>query len=281
MTGIKDMDLTRHLHWAEHLRGLRPNTIRTRRAVLNRLRVVIDTPLREAHIGHLMAWETEVVSGLSPESRRAYVGHVHSFYRWAMSAGIVTDDPSVMLTNPKIPKPLPRPIGEEDLRLAIDAASPKLAAMLTLMADAGLRCMEVAHLQWQDIELGDEAWLTIRDGKGGKDRQVPVGATVIQALRRFGWKQRGYVFLGHNGRPIKEASVSVIANNHLARLGIPFTAHKLRARYATQAARVADLTLVAELLGWSSLKTAQHYVKPDRQRSADVVAAMDNLANPA
>ena len=150
--------------------------------------------------------------------------------------------------------------------------------MLTLMADAGLRCMEVAQLQWSDIEIGDEAWLTVRDGKGGKDRVVPLGAMVIGRLRRYGWKQRGYVFLGHNGRPIKESSVSVIANAHLARLGIPCTAHKLRARYATQAARVAPLPLVAELLGWSSLKTAQHYVKPDRERSADIVAAMDELA---
>lgn len=279
--GDIDNDVAMHLHWASNLRGLRPNTLRTRRTVLTRARVIIDRPLRDAQIGHLQAWEAQAVVGRSPESRRAYVGHLRAFYRWGIAAGIVTDDPTVMLTQPKIPKPLPRPIGEEDLRLAIDSASPKLAAMLTLMCDAGLRCMEVAQLQWSDLEVGEQAWLTVRDGKGGKDRVVPIGATVIMALRRYGWKQRGYVFLGHNARPIRPSSVSVIANNHLARLGIPYTAHKLRARYATQAAQVADLLTVADLLGWTSLRTAQHYVRPDKNKAADIVAAMDKLAGTA
>lgn len=279
--GDIDQDIAMHLHWAANLRGLRPNTLRTRRTVLTRLQSVIDRPLRDAHVGHLQAWEGQAVVGRSPESRRAYIGHVRAFYRWAIAAGIVKDDPTVMLTQPKIPKPLPRPIGEEDLRLAIDSASPKLAAMLTLMADAGLRCMEVAQLQWSDLEVGDDAWLTVRDGKGGKDRIVPLGATVVMALRRYGWKQRGYMFLGHNARPIRASSVSVIANNHLARLNIPYTAHKLRARYATQAAKVADLSTVAELLGWASLRTAQHYVKPDKGKAAAIVAALDKLAKAA
>lgn len=279
--GTVDQDLAMHLHWAQQLRGLRPNTIRARRAVLTRLQVVIDRPLRDARTGHIQSWEQQVVSGLSPESRRAYVGHVRAFYRWAIASGTVAEDPTTMLTLPKVPKPLPRPIGEEDLRLAIDSASPKLAAMLTLMADAGLRCMEVAQLQWSDIQVGEEAWITIRDGKGGKDRIVPAGASIIMALRRYGWKQRGWVFLGLNAKPIRPSSVSVIANAHLARLGIPYTAHKLRSRYATQAARHADLATVADLLGWASLRTAQHYVKPDRAKAAAITAALDKLASSA
>ena len=68
---------------------------------------------------------------------------------------------------------------------------------------------------------------------------------------------------------------------HAARLGIPATAHKMRARYATQAARVLDTPLVAQLCGWESLETARHYVKPDTERSAELVAALDKLARVA
>jgi len=275
-----DADVSDHLAWCRDLRGYTPVTIRHRTWVLNRLRVTIDRPLREAQVGHIQFWEQTVVAGLAAQSRRAYIGHVAAFYRWAIARGIVADDPTVMLTRPKIAKPLPRPIAEDDLALALSKASPKLAAMMTLMADAGLRCMEVANLSWSDITVADGVtWLAVRGGKGGKDRVVPIGETVRRALRRHGTKTRGPVFLGRDGRQIAAQSVSQIVNEHLRRHGISSTAHKLRARYATQAAVVLDTPLVAELCGWESLETARHYVRPDRERSAQLLRALDALAD--
>jgi integrase len=72
--------------------------------------------------------------------------------------------------------------------------------------------------------------------------------------------------------------VSTIVNGHLRRLGIVSSAHKLRARYATQAASVLDTPLVAQLCGWESLETARHYVKPDPARSAKLTAVLDQLS---
>jgi integrase len=277
--GDRDDDITDHLAWCRDLAGYTEATIRARRATLNRLRVAIDRPLRDAQVGHLMHWEQTVVAGLAAQSRRAYIGHVKAFYRWAIPRGLLSDDPTVMLTRPKVPKPLPKPIGEEELTRALTAASPKLAAMMTLMAYAGLRCMEVAALTWSDIVTADgHTWLTVRSGKGGKDRHVPIGEVVLRALRRHGTRARGPVFLGRDGRRLRANSVSTIVNDHLRRHGIPSSAHKLRARYATQASEVLDTPLVAELCGWESLETARHYVKPDRERSAQLVAALDALA---
>lgn len=276
----RDPDITDHLDWCRDLRGLTPATVRTRRWVLNRLSICVDRPLREASTGHVMFWEQTVVSGLAPESRKAYANHCRAFFRWMVSTGRMTSDPSEMLTRPKVPKPLPRPISEPDLARALAAASPKLAAMMTLMADSGLRCMEVANLSWSDISIADgQTWLAVRNGKGGRDRIVPIGLTVQRALRRHGTKTRGAVFLGRDGRQMQANSVSKTINEHLHRLGIPSTAHKLRARYATQAAGVLDTTLVAQLCGWESLETARHYVKPDRERSALLVQALDALSS--
>jgi integrase len=277
--GPHDTDIADHLAWCRDLRGLTPATIRARAWVLNRLRACIDRPLRDAEVGHLMLWEQTVVAGLAAQSRRCYIGHVISFYKWAVARGIVADSPAAMLTRPKIGKPLPRPIGEDDLRRALDAASPKLAAMMTLMADCGLRCMEVAALTWADVTVADgQTWIVVRNGKGRKDRIVPAGETVLRALRRHGTKARGPVFLGREGRAMQSHSVSQIINDHLRRLGVPATAHKLRARYATRAAAVLDTSTVAEFCGWESLDTARHYIKPDRERAAQLVAALDKLA---
>lgn len=277
--GTRDTDIVDHMDWCRNLRGLTAATMRNREWVLNRLFTCIDRPLQDAEVGHILFWEQTVVSGLAAQSRRAYVGHVRAFYRWMTTAGRMSSDPSEMLTRPKVPKPLPRPIREADLARAMNTASPKLAAMMALMAYAGLRAMEVANLTWSDIETsGGHAWITVRSGKGGKDRQVPVGEVVQRAMRRHGTRTRGPVFLGRDGKQMRPNSVSQIVNAHLHRLGITATAHKLRARYATQAAQVLDTPLVAQLCGWESLETARHYVKPDRERSAQLVIALDKLA---
>lgn len=279
--GNLDADVEDHLAWCRDLRGYTEATLRHRTWTLYRLRATIDRPLRDAQVGHVQFWEQTVVAGLAAQSRRAYVGHVKAFYRWAITRGIVTDDPTVMLTRPKVPKPLPRPIGERELAYALDAAAPKLAAMMTLMAYCGLRAMEVANLTWADIASSDgQTWLTIRCGKGQRDRIVPVGDIAVRALRRHGTRTRGHIFLGRDGKQMRAHSVSQIVNTHLRRLSIPSTAHKLRARYATQAAQVLDTALVAELCGWESLETARHYIKPDRARALQLVKALDALALP-
>lgn len=278
--GERDVDIEEHLGWCRDLRGYTEATLIHRTWTLNRLRATIDRPLRDAQVGHIQFWEQTVVAGLAAQSRRAYIGHAKAFYRWAQTRGIVMDDPTVMLTRPKIPKPLPKPINETDLMRAVSAASPKLAAMMVLMADAGLRAMEVANLSWSDISMADgQTWLVVRAGKGRKDRHVPLGAAVLRALRRHGTKTRGPVFVGRDAHQMKPSSVSQIVNEHLRRLDIPSTAHKLRARYATQAASVLDTSLVAELCGWESLETARHYVKPDRERSLRLIAALDELSH--
>lgn len=278
MRRITDTDIDDHLAWCRDLRGLTPATVRARRWVLLRLSAYTDRRLRDLHVGHVQAWEQTVVAGLAPQSRKAYTQHVRSFYKWMIDKDRVTCDPSVMLTRPKVPKPLPRPIAEHELAAALERATPKVAAMMRLMADCGLRCQEVAGVSWQDIEWADGVtWLTVRAAKGGRDRVVPVPEVVLTALRRHGTKARGSVFLGLEGHRIQPNSVSQAVNTHLARCGVKATAHKLRARYATRAAEVLQTQDVAELCGWESLETARHYIKPERQRMARMVAALDAL----
>lgn len=278
MRVTEDADIADHIAWCTDLRGLTAATVRARLWVLNRLSATLDRPLRDAQVGHVQFWEQTVVAGLAPQSRKAYTQHARSFFRWMITTGRIADDPTVMLTRPKVPRPLPRPINEADLRRALDKASPKLAAIMTLMSDCGLRCLEVAQLMWSDIEMTDgQTWLTVRNGKGRRDRVIPIGENALRALRRHGTKARGPVFLGRDGHQMRPNSVSQTVNQHLSRLGIPATAHKLRARYATRGAETLDTATIAELCGWESLDTARHYIKPDRERAARLVAYLDQL----
>jgi integrase len=280
-----DPDFIAYLAWGRDYKGFSENTLRVRGPVLSWVRAVAGVPLREVTEDHLLAWERQHVAGRAAQTRRAYIAHVSSFYMWLLRTKVITEDPTVVLTRPRMPKPLPAPISEADLRLALHKAEPKLAAMLILGAYAGLRCLEIAQLQWQDITVQDgQTVLHVRHGKGDKDRVVPIGQVVTETLRKHGGgKSRGVVFYGRDAQQILGHSVSQVINDHFRRLGIPATAHKLRARYATVSAPLVDndLPLLAQLCGWNSIETAKHYVLPDKKRANRLVGALDELATAA
>ncbi|TYP82025.1 tyrosine-type recombinase/integrase [Blastococcus xanthinilyticus] len=278
-----DLDVIEHIRWGHTLRGLAANTLRIRADVLNRLHAFTGVPLRHLEPGHVLRFERACIAGRAPETRRAYACHIRSFYRWAMSTGIVETDPSLMLTIPMIPRHLPRPINEADLARALAAARPKLRAIYTLAAYAGLRCVEIAGLDWTDIrrETATGAFLHVRKGKGCKERTVEIGQVVIDALQATGPKRRGPIFLGREGQRIDARSISSGGNRHLHSLGIDATMHQLRHRYGSVAYQLSrDLRMVQEQLGHASPKTTAGYARPSADAAARMVAAMDALPLP-
>jgi integrase/recombinase XerC len=275
-----DADLMEYVHWARSIRGLSDNTIRVRLDFLQRLHTFIGLPLRDAEPGHLLRFERIAIGGRAPETRRAYVCHIRAFYRWAHDSRIVTEDPSTLLTLPVIPRHLPRPIDEDDLAVALNAARPKMRAILTLGAFAGLRSIEIAGLDWSDLrrETDGAAFIHVRKGKGGKERMVEVGQMVIMALQAYGIKRRGPMFLGLDGRQIDAKSVSRSANRHLARHGVEATMHQLRHRYGTIAYQLShDLRMVQEQMGHASPQTTAGYTRASAEAAARMVAAMDDM----
>lgn len=281
MTGGTDLDLIEYTHWARAVRGYSTSTIRVRMDLLQRLSTYLGIPLREAAPGHLLAFERLAIAGRAAETKRAYVCHLRSFYRWAKRTGLVSEDPTELLTLPPIPRRLPRPIAEDDLMIALDAARPKLRAMLTLAAFGGLRALEIAGLNWSDVQrdTSGAAFIHIRKGKGGHGRTVEVGEVVIRALQAYGFKRNGPMFIGRDGLQIEAKSVSKIANRHLARNGVDATLHQLRHRYATIGYQLShDLRLIQEQLGHASPQTTAGYARPSPEAAARMVRQMDALA---
>jgi integrase len=278
-----DTDVVNHLFWARDIRGLSPETIRIRRAVLERLADTVRIPLRYAEAEHLLLWQQRTLPGKAAETRRAYIGHVSAFYTWLQRQRIITINPAEVLDRPRIGRGMPRPIAEDDLARAIREAGPKLRAMIVLTAYAGLRCMEVAGLRWMDLRNdGGGAWSLVVSGKGRRERVVPVGNYVITTLRDYSWGRRGPVFLGRDGRQISANTVSQAINHHYARLGIDATAHCGRHRYITVGVEdLGDVVLMQQMAGHQSLQTTQVYAAYSRTKAARLVAALDERAEAA
>src|SRR5205823_1405518 len=128
--------------------------------------------------------------GLSKASVARSLAAVRSLYRWLAQEGVVEQNPAKLVATPKLPKKLPRVPTIEEMNTVLDGAMPEVAAfperdrlLLELLYGCGIRNSELIGIKLDDIRLSTEAIL-IR-GKGKKERYVPFGESVREALAAY------------------------------------------------------------------------------------------------
>lgn len=272
---VTDGAVAAHLTWMR-LRGLSAASITQRRRTLARLQAALRVPLMDATAEDLSEWQEKLRA--APASLANYVANVACFYRWAYDHKHLNENPAAVLVRPKVPRGVPRPMGEERLRRAIDSAEPDVRCWIILGAYAGMRVGEMSRLDRQDVmETAEPPVLYLR-GKGAKIRVVPASSRVIAELLRYGLPSRGPVFRrrdGGVGAP-SPARISQLVNGHLHEHGITDTAHATRHRYATRMYALSkDLRLVQEMLGHADVSTAAGYCAYGADEAASFVEQLD------
>ena len=227
---------------------------------------------------------------LSATTAARKLSTLRQFYKHLYAEGVVTENPTAHLENPKQPKPLPKTLSEEDveqlLNSVIDRAKQKptvvnlrTVALIELLYATGLRVSELVSLKKTDLAGGRKFFIV--KGKGGKERMVPLGkvahraaAKYLKALTTSGdhkdspWlfpsrSKQGYLTRIRAFQLIKE--VAAKAGLEPSRISV----HVLRHAFATHLlANGADLRSVQKLLGHSDISTTQIYthVLEDRLR---------------
>lgn len=255
---MPEQSVTRHI---DHMRrrGLSPRSMFDRESVLRRLGIWLDHPILEATPRELSAWQSSLRVSLSAIG--TYTSHVRSFYVWAADEELVSVSPAAKLPMPKLPHRMPRPIPEEDLRVALACATGQTYLWMVCMAFLGLRAAEVAAIHTSDLIEHDKRWTLLVHGKGGKERLVPVPSQVIVLLRPH-MAHRGAMFTNPaSGRPLTAHRVSILVSAHLHGLGQPWTGHTLRHRYGSRMYALSkDLRELQELMGHGSPNTTALYV---------------------
>lgn len=190
-------------------------------------------------------------SSLSQEA-----SHFRRFFRWAMQQDLIERNPADWLPDIRKSKPGVRPVPEGDLhRLMVDAPD-NMRRMIALAAMAGLRSAEIGAAKWSDIDR-DNGVLHIELSKGNKGRTVPLSAGLMSYL---GESEEGYIA----GKQMTGKAVSQAIGRYMRSKGVDFTAHKLRARYATRfLAATGDLKAAADALGHADLSSIGRYVVAD------------------
>lgn len=195
----------------------------------------------------------------NPKTRHAYRSDLKAFYRWAVKRAGFDCNPVEDVARIKVPKALPRPIRAGDALRTVVFGDLRTRRACGLGLFAGLRNMEIAGLDCADVDLHRRT-LVVRDGKGGKDRVVPVHPTLARLLDGVGC--RGPVITGRHGGPVRPDTVGDIIRRQFTVLGISATPHQLRHTFGTEMARAAcgNLVVVAKTMGHASMSTTMGYV---------------------
>jgi site-specific recombinase XerD len=182
-------------------------------------------------------------------------------------------------------RPLPTVLsGSEVMQVLASLDSPVHRTLAMLCYGAGLRVGEACRLKVDDID-SQRMVLHVRAAKGDKDRQVALGATLLEALRSY-WRWRRprgpYLFPGNRRQPpyLSKAAFQKVLKASVEASGLDkrVTPHTLRHCYATHLIEAGtDLRTVQLLLGHSSLRSTMLYVHLTHARMQKVASPLDML----
>lgn len=233
----------------------------------------VTRPLIEEHLEHLAE------EGYAPSSVERALSAVKSFHRFMLQEEISSVSPAAALPLPKKAERLPDVLSVRQALALLDQPFPKTAAgqrdraIIEVLYGCGLRVSELTGLDVGAVSLEDEVVRVI--GKGSKERLVPLMGSAHKALAEYLSDWRGElvssrsgaaVFLNVRGGRISRQSVFAIVERAGRVVGIDgLHPHTLRHSFATHMLQGgADIRIVQELLGHSSIQTTQLYTHLDR-----------------
>lgn len=218
---------------------------------------------------------------------------LRAFFRLLVRRKLLVGSPLGALRAPKLPKKLPAFLGKDEVGRLLDAARPPAGepadgrgrrrhevvvddaaaalrdqALLEIIYGSGLRVSEACHLDAGDLSHDT---VTVRQGKGRKDRIVPLGSKAHAAVEAWMRIRRPLaseplaLFLSRRGRRLDSREVRRLLGRREADTGVtPVSPHALRHSFATHLlGEGAGLREIQEMLGHASLRTTQRYAHVD------------------
>jgi integrase/recombinase XerD len=272
-------------------RGVRPGTVTTSaRALshfLSHLRKERVRDLHRVREEHVVSFLRRLATRKSERTHRRlavstqalYLSVVHAFFTHLDSQRLLLTNPARGVPLPKSAR-LPRALSEAQARRLVSAPDAwstlgrRDRALLELLYGTGLRLSECVRLDLQDLDL-DGGTLLVRDGKGRKDRYVPLSGAARKALDLYLRESRPLLertsrpsgcalFLSQYGQRLGSMSVRTIVQRCGEASGTLASTHVLRHSYATHLLQGgANIREIQVLLGHKDLSTTALYTKMD------------------
>jgi integrase/recombinase XerD len=211
--------------------------------------------------------------------QKSFLIGLNSFFRWLTLSNYLPFNPAADLMLPRMPlQVLPEPLTDAEIERVfamLDASVPielRDRAMFETLYSTGLRRFELARVKLRDLDAA-RGTLFVRQGKGRKDRVVPIGERAIAWVDKYVDEVRvlwcddpnqEHLFLDPTGKPPKPDGLTYRAHALLRRAGIekPGACHLFRHTMATHMLEHgADVRYVQEMLGHANLTSTQIYTR--------------------
>lgn len=239
--------------------------------------VEVTRPVLERYQRYLFLYRKKNGEPMSFRSQHSRLVPLRMWFRWMTRRNHLLHNPASELELPKLGQPLPKNIlsaqeVEQILQLCdvADSIGLRDRAIIEVLYSTGIRRGEIVALKLYDLSL-DRGVLLVRQGKGKKDRYVPIGERAIAWLEKYIREARPQlaaepddmtVFLTAQGEPfcLDHMTSNVKARIDAAKLGKTGACHLFRHTMATlMHENGADIRFIQEILGHVKLETTQIY----------------------
>lgn len=257
--------LRRFIRWCQERSVLRPSQV--------------DRPLVERFQHHLFHHRKRNGEPLTARSQQFLLIPVRQWFSWLVKQGHLPYSPASELELPKVVRRLPKAIlsaQEAEAVLAMPDVATSVGlrdrAILETFYSTGIRRTELTRLALQDVDR-ERGTVMIREGKGRKDRMIPIGDRALAWIAAYrdqarpelvGLVDDGTLFLNAVGNPLKPFHLTTLTRTYVAKAGIgkEGACHLFRHTMATlMLENGADTRYIQAMLGHASLETTQIYTK--------------------
>lgn len=239
---------------------------------------MVPLKVKLEHLKAFIAWLNE--REVSPRTQARTISGIKSFYKYLLIEGKISSDPTALLESPKVGRKLPDILSMEEIDTLIDAVNldkpegQRNKAMLEMLYSCGLRVSELVGLKITNLFF-DQGFIKV-EGKGGKERLVPVSGRAVDEVNKYlkGYRRtlnvakdsENILFLNRRGRNLSRVMIFTIIKNLAEKVGIEkrISPHTFRHSFATHLVNGgADLRAVQEMLGHESILTTEIYTHLD------------------
>ena len=224
---------------------------------------------------------------ISPNSIKRAISCIRNYHQFLVSEGKMDNNPVLQIDTPKVARKLPNVLSVEEIDKILHFIPKKAPmakrdiAIFEMMYSCGLRVTELCNFKMSNI-LWDSEMIRV-DGKGGRQRFVPIGPIARTNLKNYINKERPSLikknpnipelFLSRNGNKLTRMMIWILLKKwtSTAEITKEVSPHTLRHSFATHLLEGgADLRSVQEMLGHADISTTQIYTHLDKEHLKEV-----------
>jgi site-specific recombinase XerD len=202
----------------------------------------------------------------TPKSVSRKLNAVKTYFRWMSQEKLAINNPAENVSHPKIQPATPKYLSALEYRALRDVVRDdvRIAAIVELILQTGMRISEVANLKLGDIK---DSELTISPDATQPQRKIPLNKPAKEALDEY-LKSRPktdspYVFVSKNGKPLAVRNIRAAIDRYMQKAGVPdYSVNDLRTTFLVENLKAGvDLVTISQIVGHKRLSTTERYLE--------------------